>query len=157
MMQTPRYAVVSYIDDPVGEFVEQLRRELHPDLPHMASHLSLLPPRCLQGSESSAVRTIAEICSQAHAAARMRELHRRLNTQALAAEEQWPYMPHLTIAKLGAEHQAQGAYHIARQRWAEFEGSRCIQVKKLTFVREEGQNRWVDLVPVDLGQRLVRG
>jgi 2'-5' RNA ligase len=180
MMQPPRYGLVAYVSDPVGEFVEQLRRDLHPDLPHLAAHLSLLPPRCLQGSEANAIETLEQVCSEiepfevslgevetfipvtptvfirvAHAAYRMRELHDRLNTGALVFQEQWPYMPHLTIAKLGAESQAQNAYLTARQRWSEFKGSRCIHVTNLTFVREEEQNCWVDLAPVPLGRRLV--
>ena len=50
MMQNPRYALVAYVRSPVGEFVERQRRELHPALPHLAAHLTVLPPRLLQGS-----------------------------------------------------------------------------------------------------------
>jgi hypothetical protein len=52
---------------------------------------------------------------------------------------------------MGAEEQAQYAYRVARARWAEFKGNRCIEVRDLTFVREESQNRWVDLAAVPLG------
>src|SRR5437016_2822797 len=45
MMQTRRYALVAYVRNPVGEFVERLRQELHPDLPHLPAHLTVLPPR----------------------------------------------------------------------------------------------------------------
>ena len=180
MMQTRRYALVAYVRNPVGEFVEHLRRELHPELPHLPAHLTVLPPRCLQGGELSALAMLEEICIQvnpfeitlgdvetfvpvtptvfirvAHAAYRMRELHDRLNTKTLAAEEEWPYMPHLTIVKMSAEEQARQAFMTARDRWAEFEGGRHIQVKELTFVREEEQNRWVDLAGVPLGRSLV--
>lgn len=180
MMPNPRYALVAYLRNPVGEFVEHLRRQLHPELPHLAAHLTVLPPRVLQGSEMAARETLEEVCSQvepftvtlgevetfcpltptvfirvAHSAYRMRELHDRLNTQALAAQEDWPYMPHLTIAKMGTEPQAQQAYQIASERWTHFEGSRDIQVSELTFVREEQQNRWVDLAGVPLGRQLV--
>ena len=179
-MQTPRYALVAYVRNPVGEFVEHLRRRLHPELPHLAAHLTVLPPRVLQGSELSAIETLEEVCSQvepftvtlgevetfcpltptvfirvAHAAYRMRELHDRLNTKALAAQEEWPYMPHLTIVKMSAEPLAQQAHQVAHERWAHFEGSREIQVSELTFVREEEQNRWVDLAGVPLGRQLV--
>jgi 2'-5' RNA ligase len=141
----------------------------------------LLPPRCLQGTESEAIEAVEEVCETvepfevslgevetfipvtptvfirvAHAAYRMRELHDRLNTRTLAYEEQWPYMPHLTIAKLGTESQAQKAYLTARQRWAEFNDSRCIHVTDLTFVREIKPNVWVDLAPVPLGKRLMK-
>jgi len=180
-MQTPRYGLVAYVKTPVGEFVERLRQEMHPELPHLAAHLSLLPPRCLQGSESSALETMEEICSRvepfevtlgevetfipvtatvfvrvANGAQRMRDLHAQLNTKALAFEEQWLYLPHLTIVKMSNEEQAQKAYHAARKRWSKFTGTRCITMKDLTFVREVDQNSWIDIAPVPLGPRLVR-
>ena len=86
---------------------------------------------------------------------RLRELHDRLNTRVLEAKEDWPYMPHLTIAKLSTEGQAQEAYLTARDRWAQFACSRRIHVKELTFVREQELNHWVDLAGVPLGRSLV--
>ena len=179
-MENPRYALVAYVRNAVGEFVERLRQELHPDLPHLPAHLTILPPRQLQGSELSALETVEEICSRveafevvlgeaetfvpvtptvfirvAHAAYRMRELHDRLNVEALLSQEEWPYMPHLTIVKLSTEELAQQAYITARDRWAEFRGSRRILVNELTFVREKEQDRWVDLAGVPLGRSLV--
>jgi 2'-5' RNA ligase len=179
-MQNSRYALVAYVRNSVGEFVERLRRDLHPDLPHMPAHLTILPPRHLQGSELSALETLEDICSRvepfevvlgeaetfvpvtptvfirvAHAAYRMRELHDRLNAQALRAEEEWPYMPHLTIVKVGSEEQAQQAYIVARDRWAEYQGSRRISVRELTFVREEDNHGWTDLAGFPLGRSLV--
>lgn len=178
MAEKQQYALVAYVRNRVGQFVEALRKELHPELPHLAAHVTLLPPRYLSGSEASALETLQEICSEiepfevslgevetfipvtptvfirvAHAAYRMRELHDRLNVKALACEEQWPYMPHLTIVKMNEEEQAQHAYRMARARWAEFDESRCIEIRDLTFVREAGQNRWVDVAGVPLGGR----
>ena len=180
MIPVPRYALVAYLRNPVGEFVEQLRRELHPELPHLAAHLTILPPRVLHGSELSARETLGEVCIQvepftvtlgevetfcpltptvfirvAQGAYRMRELHDQLNFKALAAQEDWPYMPHLTIVKMSLETQAQEAYRIASERWSQFAGNRDILVSELTFVREEEQNRWVDLAGVPLGRQLV--
>ena len=179
-MQTPRYALVAYVRNPIGEFVERLRRQLHPELPHLSAHLTVLPPRLLQGTERSAVETLEEVCSQvapfkvtlgdvetfvprtptvfirvAEASYRMRELHDQLNTKALAAQEEWPYMPHLTIVKMSDETQAQQAYRVAHERWAHFDGSRDIPVSELTFVREDEQHCWVDLAGVPLGRQLV--
>jgi 2'-5' RNA ligase len=175
------------VQNQIGEFVENLRQELHPELPHLAAHVTLLPPRFLRGAESAvleslALETLEEHCKDvepfevslgevetfipvtptvfirvAHAAYRMRELHDRLNTDALICKEEWPYMPHLTIVKMSAEDQAQDAYRIARTRWAEFSGGRCIEIRDLTFVREEAPYNWVDLAGIPLGQRLVRG
>lgn len=180
MLENPRYALVAYVRSPVGEFVERLRRELHPTLPHLAAHLTVLPPRFLKGNELSALETLEDICSRAdpfevtlgdvetfipvtptvfirvgHAAYRMQDLHDRLNTSVLAAQEEWPYMPHLTIVKMSGEGQAQEAYIAARDRWARFEGSRSVPVKELTFVREEEQHCWVDLAGVSLGRSVI--
>ena len=180
-MQNPRYALVTYVRNAVGEFVENLRQELHPDLPHLPAHVTILPPRRLQGGELAALEILEDICSQAqpfevtlgdvetfipvtptvfiraaHGAHRMHELHDRLNTQALASVEEWPYMPHLTIVKVSSEELAQKAYIFARDRWAMFEGSRHIPLSELTFVREQEQNRWVDLGRIPLGRSLVR-
>jgi len=179
-MENPRYALVAYVQNAVGEFVENLRQELHPDLPHLPSHVTILPPRRLQGSEISALETLEDVCGQvepfeivlgdaetfvpvtptvfirvAHAAYRLRELHDRLNTRALHAAEEWPYMPHLTIVKVSTEEQAQNAYITARDRWAQFRGNRQILIQELTFVREQDGNRWIDLAGVPLGRSLV--
>ena len=177
-MASQRFALVAYVKNEVGEFVEKLRKELHPELPHLAAHVTLLPPRCLSGPESAALETLERYCKRvepfevslgevetfipvtptvfirvAHAAYRMRELHDLLNIDSLAMNEEWPYMPHLTIVKMGAEEQAQYAYRVARVRWAEFSGSRCIEVRDLSFVREDGENGWVDLASIPLGAR----
>lgn len=180
-MPDPRYALVAYVNHPVGEFVESVRRELHPHLPLLAAHLTVLPPRCLRGSETAALEMLDEICSHiqpfevtlgdvetfvpvtptvfirvARAAYRMRELHDQLNTGVLAAEEAWPYMPHLTIVKLSAEEHADQASEIARQHWARYKDGKQIPVERLTFVREQ-ESGWVDLAPVHLGRALVSG
>jgi len=179
-MQKPRYALVAYVKSPAGEFVENLRRELHPDLPHLAAHLTILPPRPLSGSESSALHVLDRICGVEEPfhvtlgpvetfipvtptvfirvdgdASRMSDLHRKLNTDVLQFVEEWPYIPHLTIAKMSAEQLAQTAFETARRMWSGYQGSRRILLERLTFVREDAQNCWVDLAPVTLGRRLV--
>ena len=166
--------------------MENVRREVHPDLPHLAAHLTILPPRLLQGSESDALQVLERICGDEEpfevtlgnvetfvpvtptvyirvdgAAAHMSALHDKLNTEALAYKEEWPYIPHLTIAKMGATQPAQAAFQLARSHWSQFSGTRRILLERLTFVREEvrddGPNCWVDLAPVQLGRRLVPG
>ena len=179
-MQNPRYALVAYVKGPVGEFVESLRRELHPDLPHFAAHLTLLPPRPLQGTENAALQVLAAICGRtepfevtlggmdsfapttptvyirvAYGAMQMCELHEQLNTQALQFVEEWAYIPHLTIAKMPSEAAAEQALRIAGQRWEQYTGGRRVLLERLTFVREESPNCWIDLAPVPLGGRLV--
>ncbi len=160
--------------------MENLRRELHPELPHFAAHLTFLPPRPLQGTETAALQMLARICGQAEpfevtlgdmesfvpttatvyigvglGASRLEELHAQLNNQTLASAEEWPYTPHLTIAKMATAIAAERALETARQRWSLYSGSRRIRLDRLTFVREDAPNCWVDLAPVLLGGSLV--
>ena len=145
-----------------------------------SAHITFLPPRPLQGTESAALQLLASICGQvepfevilgdvetfvpttptvyirvAHAASRLLELHDQLNAQALAFAEEWPYIPHLTIVKMETEEAAQQAMGMARERWREYAGSRRILLDRLTFVREDAPNCWIDLAPVLLGGSLV--
>jgi 2'-5' RNA ligase len=179
-MEPLHYALVAYVHAPVGEFVERLRHELHPELPHLPAHITVLPPRLLHGSEAEAVASVEAVCRNAspfevvmgevetfvpvtptvflrvaHAAYRLRELHDQLNRDVLGCEEEWPYMPHLTIVKMGNDAQAKSAFAMAAERWTSFKGSRTLLVEKLTFVRETAGNMWQDLAPVPLGGNLV--
>ena len=56
---------------------------------------------------------------------------------------------------MGAEQLAHSAFEIARERWNEYGGSRRILLERLTFVREDSPNCWLDLAPVLLGRSLV--
>jgi 2'-5' RNA ligase len=175
-MSSSRYALVTYVRNPVGDFVTDLRRELHPTLAHMPAHLTVLPPRELIGSEAAALEFLEEACSRVvpfsvelggvetflpttptvfiqvqQAAYRMRELHDQLCGRGLRCDENWPYIPHLTIMKTETDAEAQAAFEVARERWAQFPGKRQVDVEELVFVRENG-NRWQDLAPVPLGR-----
>jgi 2'-5' RNA ligase len=179
-MSGSRYALVAYVRDPVGKFVEKLRRELHPELPHMPAHLTILPPRRLDGSEDAVIQTLSDACREsepfevtlgevetfipvtptvfirvAHAAVRMQELHDRLNRDGVCCTEELPYSPHLTIAKMGTEEQAWKAFETARRCWANYTGSRHIALEELIFVRENEPNCWVDLAAVTLGRKVA--
>ena len=179
-MPSPRYALVAYVRSPVGEFVENLRRELHPALPHLGAHITFLPPRPLKGTENAALQLLERVCGQVepfvatlgdvetfvpttptvyirvtHAASQLLELHEQLNADALAFAEEWPYIPHLTVVKMETEEAAHQALGMARERWSQYSGSRRILLDRLTFVREDAKNCWVDLAPVLLGGSLV--
>lgn len=181
-MQKPRYALVAYVKSPAGEFVENLRRELHPDLPQVAAHLTILPPRPLAGSESAALELLQRICGREEPfsvslgavetfipvtptvfirieseAARMCALHEKLNIDVLRYSEEWPYIPHMTIVKMATEQSAETAFQTAGSRWQEYLGTRRILLERLTFVREDRPNCWVDLASVVLGRKLVPG
>jgi 2'-5' RNA ligase len=175
-MPISRYSLVTYVRNPVGEFVEEVRRELHPTTVHPAAHLTILPPRELAGSEAAALEFLEEACGRVipfhvglgdvetflpttptvfiqvkRAAYRMRELHDQLSGKGLGGEESWPYIPHLTILKTERDEQARAAYALARERWAQFSGERQVAVEELMFVRENGGD-WQDVAPVPLGR-----
>jgi 2'-5' RNA ligase len=179
-MSSLRHALVAYVTNPIGEFVEKLRREIHPDSPYLAAHITLLPPRLLQGSEKSALQLLEQICGQAaplevtlgdmesfipttptvfiglaQGASQLEDLHSRLNIEVLTFAEKWPYVPHMTIGTMATEPAAQRALKIASACWKQYHGTRRILIDQLTFVREESENCWVDLAPVPLGGRLV--
>ncbi|MFB3814486.1 MAG: 2'-5' RNA ligase family protein [Terriglobales bacterium] len=180
-MSAPLFALVAYVRSPLGEFVEQLRRDLHPDHPELPAHVTVLPPRRLRGQVNEAEQIIHQVCRTvepfevgmgdvetfapitptvfirvAHAAYRLRELHDKLNVNGLQYEEPWPYMPHLTIAKLSDIESARRAAEISRQRWAAYQDTRRILVDQLTFVREgSSMHDWIDLTPFPLGSRLA--
>ncbi len=176
-MASSQYALVTYVRNPVGEFVSGMRQELHPTLPHMPAHLTILPPREVKGSEASALEFLEESCSHVvpftvelgdietflpttptvfiqvkKAAYRLRELHDQLCGRELCCDESWPYIPHVTIMKTATHDEARAALAVARQRWAEFAGKRQVDVEELMFVRESG-GTWYDVAPVLLGRR----
>jgi 2'-5' RNA ligase len=169
------YAAVAYIRCPVGIFVEELRRELHPAHTHADAHVTVLPPRPLAGSEQQALEMLSEFCRSvvpfevsmgdvetfipvtptvflrvARGAYRLRELHDKLNRGGLEFKEPWPYMPHLTIAKMDTIEEARKVLEVARQRWSEYHESRTVRIKSLTLVKGSGE-RWVDLGNLALG------
>jgi 2'-5' RNA ligase len=176
-----QYGLVAYVKNELGRFVEELRRELHPELGHLPAHISILPPRLLAGPEPEALATLERLCGDVQpfevgmdgvesfqpltstiflrvdqSALRLHELHARLNTAALDFYEEWPYMPHLTIVKLADESRLPAALELARERWNAYRGSRRTLIEQLTFVREgERASHWIDLAPVLLGRALA--
>jgi 2'-5' RNA ligase len=175
-MPSSRYALVTYVRNSVGDFIEQLRRELHPTISHMPAHLTVLPPRELIGTEEAALEFLEEACSRVvpfsvelgnvetflpttptvfiqvkRAAYRIRELHDQLCGKGLSCEENWPYIPHLTIMKTETDEQAGAALSLARLRWAQFTGERRVEVEELMFVRENS-GCWHDVAAVPLGR-----
>ncbi len=181
MAEQRQYALVAYIRNAVGEFVEQLRAELHPAHAHLPAHITVLPPRKMVGAEPDALAMVERVCQDVSpfevtlgdvenfmpitptvfirvgfAAYRLRELHDRLNAEALHYDEQWPYMPHLTIVKVDTMECATRALQVARQRWASFDRPRKVQITELTFVRSgDNCDTWIDIAPVKLGKQTV--
>lgn len=178
-MQPLQYALVAYVRNQVGAFVEQLRREIHPEHGHLAAHVTVLPPRPLRGTEEEALAAVSRFADSqpafeigmgdvetfvpstptifirvARAAYRMRELHDAMNAGVLQYDEPWPYMPHLTIAKLDCTPDVEPLIETARTRWKEYNGSRQVTVDNLAFVRGSGHT-WFDIARFSLHGNVV--
>ena len=171
----PQYALVTYVRNELGEFVEGLRRELHPAHAHLPTHLTVLPPRPLQdGSEEDAIAMLRELSARvapfhvdldkvesflpttptvfirvSWAGYRIRELHDLLNRAPLEYQEPLPYMPHVTVAKLDDNERAAEVLRTSRVRWENFRGPHRIEVQRLSFVRGSAHT-WADLAEITL-------
>jgi 2'-5' RNA ligase len=174
------YALVTYVHDPAGRFVENLRRELNPAEGPQPAHITILPPRPLTATIAEALEMIERQCADvtaftvtlgdvetfmprtptvfirvAHGAYRMRELHDRLNTNGLQFNEPFPYMPHLTLFKMDDAERARQAMLIARGRWDTYPDGRSVHVEQLSFVRGNQQQGWEDLGHITLGKMMA--
>ena len=173
------YSLVAYVRSPLGQFVENLRNELHPQHAHLAAHITVLPPRPLQGTEQQALDLLNEVCGGiapfeirlgdvenfiprtptvfirvAHGAYRMRELHDAVDKWPLQHVEPLPYMPHMTVAKLENDERAREVYQAAHKVWSRYPNPPTVQIETLTFVRGRDFT-WTDVAPIVLGHRLV--
>ncbi len=161
------FALVSYIPGRLGEFLDQLRRELVPDCLAQA-HVSILPPRLVQ-SEEAAEAKIAETLAGIPAfelemrdievfdttsvvylglgggRSELKRLHDLLNAGPLRFDEPFQYSPHITLAQGFPVHEIEALGQCARLRWDEYAGPRSFLVDQLVFVQNTARNSWVDL------------
>jgi 2'-5' RNA ligase len=167
------YALVIYIPDPLGAFLDDLRRELVP-LCNPHAHVSVLPPRSLALAWQVAaeqVRTYARewAAFEVHlgdigrfpvtnviyielegGAAQLHGMHARMNTAALASPEPFVYHPHITLAQELQAGQVEEVHRLARRRWEEFTGPRTFRAERATFVQNTIGNCWIDLAAFPL-------
>jgi hypothetical protein len=168
------FALVIYIPDPLGRFLDDLRRELVPGCnPH--AHVSVLPPRGLKvpwNTASEQARGLTEGWAPfdielAHVevfpateviyleigrgASEMRSLHFAMNTGALDWDEPFVYHPHITLAQDIPPGTVGELTEAARRRWAEYRGARVFRAERAVFVQNVGDNCWVDLAEYSLG------
>jgi len=171
-------ALVIYIPEPLGLFLDDLRRELVPGCePH--AHVSVLPPRPLAGDWRAASGQ-ARVLAQQHApfeivlteirtfpvtdviyievgagAGELRRMHAAINTGALAFEEPFPYHPHVTLAQKIARAEVAEVEEMASRRWQEYRGPRAFRAERATFVQNTLSDCWVDLAEFSFGAAVV--
>ena len=167
------YALVAYIPDPLGSFLDDLSRTLVPGCCAHA-HVTLLPPRHLNGSVEQALevlsaqsRTIApfelqitdieifNVTSVIYAniglgRERLLELHKQLNIGALHYRERFAFHPHVTVA-IDTEHEdITELADEARRRWWEYSHSRRFTVESFNLVHNVAMKDWEEIAVYDL-------
>jgi len=162
------FALVSYLPDPLGSYLDRLRTELVHEC-HAKAHVTVLPPRPLQCEAEDAWQSLREhvqdfqpflielgqvevfpltqvvYLSVKSGNAHLRELHKKLNTGKFAFEEPFEYHPHVTLAQDLEPSEVQSICEKAHARWREFSHSHTFVVDRLTFVQNTLENRWTDL------------
>jgi 2'-5' RNA ligase len=173
------YALVIYIPGPLGQFLDDLRRELVPDYnPH--AHVSVLPPRPLSTDWTTASEQVrAEIeawepfrveLTDLHVfpvtdvlylevgagAEQLRQLNAVMNARALEFREPFPYHPHITLAQEVPSQDVPALDALARARWQEYRGERWFRADRAVFVQNTMNDVWIDLAEYSLGALAVR-
>jgi len=173
------FALVIYVPDPLGRFLDNLRRELVPhDNPH--AHVSVLPPRPLRvdwPQASAQVRTLTDSWNPfdieltnidvfpvtdvvyielGGGASELRRMHAAMNRSALDFVEPFSYHPHLTLAQEIAQTSVAGMRNLAAQRWRDYQGPRSFRAERAVLVQNTLNNCWIDLAEYSLGAVAVR-
>lgn len=173
-----QFAVVAYVQGPLAQFVNGLRCELTPGCPHRA-HVTILPPRTLDtavGEAEGHIRSILERFERFDVTAEkvsvfpstnviklsiergsneLRTLHDVLNTGPLEHQENYPYIPHITLCMNIPGEKAEKFAELAQQRWKDFGGKASLSVDALTFVQQREDETWADLVDLPIGHTVA--
>jgi len=173
------FALVIYLPDPLGRFLDDLRRDLVPACrPH--AHVSVLPPRPLAvdwHTASEQVRMLTDgwapfeielgeieifpvtdvIYIEVGAGSEeLRRMHTAMNSGPLEFREPFRYHPHVTLAQEIAHADVGPIHELARQRWREYNGPRSFRAERAAFVQNTLDNCWIDLARYSLGAVLAR-
>lgn len=162
------FALVIYLPDPLGRFLDDVRRQLVPGCnPH--AHVSVLPPRPLSVEWQVAgeqVRACAgswapfEIAlgrvrifpvtnviylELGEGATEMFRIHDAMNSQALEFAEPFAYHPHITLAQELPPAEVPAIQQRAQELWAGYAGPRSFRAEHTAFVQNTLGNCWIDL------------
>ncbi|MFN0166393.1 MAG: 2'-5' RNA ligase family protein [Bryobacteraceae bacterium] len=175
------FALVTYIPDPLGRFLDDLRQELVPGCRPRA-HVTILPPRPIFSEPEVASEQVGAAAMETepfeiqcgevaifpvtdvvflelrNGARQLRDLHHQLNSKHLEFREPFPYHPHITLAQDLPPGTVQAVAELADRRWREFRFDRSFPVENLSFVQSTAGNKWIDLAyhPLGAAESLVR-
>jgi 2'-5' RNA ligase len=168
---------VSYIPEPLGGYLNQLRSSLVAGC-RLHSHVTLLPPRQLRADPAA---LIEELGKRVHALApfevtlgeveifettrviylaiergwgQIEDFHAKLGAGIFSFEEYYPFHPHMTLAQEISGTDFERTLDMAREAWDRCPYPRTFEVKVLTFVRNVDPNNWVTLSQHQLDPRM---
>ena len=170
-MPPSSYAVVAYLTGDLGKFVAGFRAAVSPQHTHLRPHITALSPRKLSISDADAVKRFEKISFQPIAVElgdvcsfrplsptiyldlrrgqrEIWDLYQRLGTAPFAGKPEWPFAPHVTLAKLDDFKDVARVFQHARDRWRDYQGARGFSVTELTLVRESKKDVWIDLASI---------
>ncbi len=168
------FALVIYIPDPLGRFLDDLRKALVPGCnPH--AHVSVLPPRPIAVDWQVASEQVRRCASAqppfevalgavrmfpvtnviyielARGTGELFEMHDAMNSAALHFDEPFAYHPHITVAQEIPVGTVSEVERKAKQMWDEYTGPRNFRAERTAFVQNTLKNCWIDLAESDLG------
>lgn len=169
------FALVSYIPEPLGGFLDRMRQELVPDC-FLRAHVTILPPRPISTSPGAAWDLVRWFVPQfapfeieltsvevfpvsdviyvniGGGSEQLTEMHKTLNSDGLRFPDPFIYHPHVTLAQKLQPDQVDELTHVARARWAECSPPKKFLVDKAVFVQNTRRSEWIDLGESRLGQ-----
>jgi 2'-5' RNA ligase len=152
-----QFALVSYIPEPLGSFLYELRGTL-PGESNPQAHVTILPPRRLRVPVESASEQILKVLARFAAFdielstvqrfpetnflyldigegnGLVHELHDALNTGELEHEEEFEFRPHLTLGGPVPEPEVEAFRGRAEIAWLAIDHSRRFTVDEIVFV-----------------------
>ncbi len=175
-----QFALVSYIPDPLGRFLDELRLQLDPDCkPH--AHVTILPPRPLCGPANQAIGNLRQLSRQfapftitlvevakfevseviylklGIGRPELRAMYEAMNCGPCEYSERFRYSPHITLAQNLKPEQVQATLEKATAAWGNWTGLRSFRVENLSFVQNTSCAEWIDLDHITLLERPPAG
>lgn len=163
-----QFALVTYLPDELGRYLDQLRRDLVTQC-KARSHLSLLPPRPISASSAAAEKQILNVSRITQpfvvkigdvaifpqtaviylellsGQRQIADLHDQLSTGAFQFNEPYPFHPHITLAQNFDIETVKERYEQAVAAWEAYTGPREFLLDNVVFVQNSVTNCWADL------------
>jgi 2'-5' RNA ligase len=162
------FALVAYIPEPIAGLVDSLRSELDTDRRRVRAHVTVLPPRPINGDAGEAIAELAGrlrefrpfqvilgdvllfpstsvvYLSLAYGASDLQRLHRATNAGMTYCPAAYNYHPHVTLAQGVPYERLNEALRRASAIWRDYGGPREFVVDRLVFVQNTEADRWED-------------